>query len=121
MSQRRILAFGLILALLALVMQPAANSVVPRIDAVAALNDATEICHVRGTPDQTPPAPHSPPDCLVCPLCVSLSPTVAIPVHAVLPAPRTLVVARAVAPPPAAPPSATVPAERSRDPPTTLA
>lgn len=120
MSQRRIPASGLLLALLALTMQLAFGAVVPRAEVMATLDAATTICHTGGTSDQTPPAPHHQPDCLVCPLCVSLAASgiVLLTASPRLPPPRIVALGRAGLPPPAtAPPVAAPLAAQPRGPP----
>jgi hypothetical protein len=122
MSQRRISPFGLLFTLLALMAQLASGAAVLRTEAVATLANATIICHADETSDQAPPTQHHPADCLICPLCVSLSaPAFSLTVHPTLPTPRVMVVARSVVLPPAtAPPAIVVLAARSRGPPTIL-
>jgi hypothetical protein len=122
MSQRRVSTFGLLFALLALVAQLASSIVVPRTDSVAALADASTICHVDETTDQAPTAPHHPADCPLCPLCVSVSaPAFAPAADPVLPTPRVVAVApAAVLPPATAPPATIILAARPRGPPTIL-
>jgi hypothetical protein len=123
MSQRRNSPLGLLFTLLALVAQLASGAIVPRMEAVAAIADATTICHAHETSDEAPPAPHNPPACPICPLCVSLSGAAfALTPHRTLPTPRVVVVAPAVVLPPAtAPPTTVVLAARPRGPPTILA
>lgn len=123
MSQRRIPASGLLLALMALVAQLAFGAVVPRPEIVGAWNGAAAICHAADTSDEAPPVPHHPSDCLVCPLCISLAaPAFAPPTGSVLPAPRVVVIARAaILPPATAPPVAVRLAARPRGPPSILA
>jgi hypothetical protein len=122
MSQGRISASGLLLALLALVVQLAFGAIVPRIESAAALDGATTICHVDGNSHQEPPARHYPADCTVCPLCTTLNPSAfALPAGLASLPPPVLVVAEAVVlPPPTAPPSIVVLAARPRGPPIIL-
>ena len=122
MSQRRISPLGLLFTLLALLAQLASGAIVPRMEVVTALGDATTICHTDETSDRAPPVPHHPADCPICPLCVSLSaPAFALTAHPTLPTPRVIVVARSVVLPPAtAPPAIVVLAARPRGPPTIL-
>jgi hypothetical protein len=122
MSQRRVSTFGLLFTLLALVAKLASLTVVPRTDGVAALADASTICHVDETTDQAPTAPHHPADCPLCPLCVSVSaPAFALAADPVLPTPPVVAVAAAVVLPPAtAPPVTVVLAARPRGPPNIL-
>jgi hypothetical protein len=122
MSQRRISAPGFLFALLALVAQLLSGAVVQRTEAAAALGDATTICHAHETSDEAPPVQHHPSDCLICPLCVSLSSTAfALSAHSALPAPRVIVAARAfILPLATAPPATIIFAARPRGPPTIL-
>jgi hypothetical protein len=123
MSHRRISASGLLLAMLALIARLASGAVVPRTEAVAAIAEATTICHAQETSGEAPPTPHNPPDCPICPLCLSLSgPGFVLTAHPALPAPRMVVVAPAVVLPSAtAPPATVVLAARPRGPPIILA
>lgn len=122
MSKRHNSASRLILALLALVAQLTSAQVLPQMEAVAALADATTICHTDGQSHQTPSPSHHPSDCLICPLCVSLSaPAFATPEHPTLPAPRVIVAARTfILPLTTAPPTTVIFAARPRGPPTIL-
>ena len=63
--------WGLALALVALLMQLAAASVVPLASPAASVERlaAASICHRHGG---APPAPHTP-DCAVCPLCQAIA------------------------------------------------
>jgi hypothetical protein len=120
MSQRRIPASGLLFALLALAVQLAFGADVPRAEVVTALDGATTICHADGTSDQAPSPPHHLPDCLVCPLCVSLAAPgiVLLAAGPLLPLPQVAILRRAGLPPPAtAPPVAPPLAAQPRGPP----
>jgi hypothetical protein len=122
MRLHRTSASGLLLALLALAMQLAFGSVVPRLEIASALAGATTICHADETSGEAPPTPHNPADCPICPLCVSLSgPALALTTHPPLPTPHMVVVAPVVVLPPAtAPPATVVLAARPRGPPIIL-
>ncbi len=127
MNHRRTFASGLFFALLALVAQLAAGATVLNMTIfgmadLAAIADATTICHAHETSDQAPATPHNPADCPICPLCVSLSAAAfAIMADPVLPTPRLVIVAPAVILPPAtAPPATLVLAARPRGPPALL-
>jgi hypothetical protein len=141
MTQRRIPASGLFLALLALVAQLAFGAVVPRPEVALVLNDLGTICHApapsdvatateRATPpDGTTPSDgtrppvqhhHGAPDCLFCPLCMSLAtPGIVLP-GAVpgLPPPQVAAFRRPGLPPPAtAPPVPALLSAQPRGPP----
>jgi hypothetical protein len=122
MKPHRTSASGLLLTLLALTMQLAFGAVLPRFEVASARAVVTTICHADETSDPAPPAPHHPPDCPICPFCASLSaPAFALSVCAAQPAPRVVVVARAVVLPPAtARPTKVALAARPRGPPTIL-
>jgi hypothetical protein len=108
---------GLFAVLLALMAQLGAGAAVPNIDPVAA---AGVLCH---TDDDTPPA-HGPahsPDCLVCPLCITLHAQQVVLASAPpeLTPPPVPAMRRAELPPPAtAPPSLHRPPSQPRAPPT---
>jgi hypothetical protein len=123
MTQQRISASGLFLALLALVAQLAFGAVVPRPEVALALDEAGVICHAAAPSDGTPPpAHHHPmPDCQFCPLCMSLaSPGVVLPgATPGPPPPQVAAFRRPGLPPPAtAPPVAPSLAAQPRGPPT---
>ena len=122
MTQRRIPAAGLFLALLALVAQLAFGAMVPRPEVALALQDASAICHADAPSDSTtPPAHHhQAPDCQFCPLCMSLAtPGIVLPGGVPNPPPpRTIAFRRPGLPPPAtAPPIAAPLAAQPRGPP----
>ena len=110
MSPQNISALGRLLAILALMAQCAFGAGLQLPAPLAALADATTICHPHETSDEAPRAPHSPADCPICPLCVSLSvPGLTIAAGPSLSVPPVVMVARAaVLPPATAPPSSTV-------------
>ena len=122
MTQRRIPASGVFLALLALVAQLAFGAVVPRPEVALVLDQAGVICHAPTPSDgTTPPAQHHHmPDCQFCPLCMSLAtPGIVLPgavPHP--PPPQAAAFRRPGLPPPAtAPPIAAVLAAQPRGPP----
>jgi hypothetical protein len=122
MTRRPIPAFGLLLALLALVAQLAFGAVVPRPELGLALDAAGIICHAPASSDGTaPPAHHHPmPDCQFCPLCMSLgTPGLVLPgAPPRPPSPRITAFRRPGLPPPAiAPPVAAVLSAQPRGPP----
>ena len=107
MMPRRPPSLGLLLALLALVMQLGFGVPVPRSEADAVLAVAT-LCH-SDDGGGAPSTPHTP-DCSLCPLCVAVDGTAfTLPASGpAIPAPRTAALARPAAPPPStAPPSTT--------------
>ncbi|MGA3399608.1 MAG: hypothetical protein ABSC95_10340 [Acetobacteraceae bacterium] len=121
MTQRRVPASGLFLALLALVAQLAFGAVVPRPEVALVLDEAGVICHASAPSDgTTPPAHHHMPDCQFCPLCMSLA-TPGIVLASAGPKPPPPQVAafrRPGLPPPAiAPPVAAVLSAQPRGPP----
>jgi hypothetical protein len=121
MTQRRIPASGLFLALLALVVQLAFGAVVPRPEVAEVLDNAGIICHAA-TPDGTaPPAHHHhTPDCQFCPLCMSLAaPGLVLPGASPHPPPPQVAAFRrpGLAPPATAPPPVAVLAAQPRGPP----
>lgn len=123
MTQPRIPASGLFLALLALVAQLAFGAVVPRPEVALVLGEAGVICHAPAPSDgTTPPAHrHHMPDCQFCPLCMSLAtPGVVLPsAGAKLPPPQVVAFHRPGLPPPAIePPVAALLAAQPRGPPT---
>jgi hypothetical protein len=96
-------ASGLFLALLAIMAQLTLAVVVPA--SVVSLENATVLCQH----DTTAPTPHAPPhqlpDCSLCFLCHSASAPAGLTTGPpMLPAPRSLLVARAAVPPPATAP-----------------
>jgi NAD-dependent dihydropyrimidine dehydrogenase PreA subunit len=121
MNPRRPSSFGLLLALLALIAQLGFSLGAPQSAAAEALIQAATICHGdTGADSGQLPAPAHHNDCVLCPLCVSASSTVALlsPAAPALPAPATLVIARAAIPPPAtAPPASPRFAAQPRAPP----
>ena len=122
MTQRRIPASGLFLALLALVAQLAFGAMVPRPEVALALDEARIICHAATPSDgtTTPAQHHRMPDCQFCPLCMSLAtPGVVLPGAAPSPLPpRVATFRRPGLPPPAtAPPVAALLAAQPRGPP----
>ena len=123
MTQRRISASGLFLALLALVAQLAFGAVVPRPEVALALDEVGVICHAAAPSDgPTPPAHHHHmPDCSFCPLCMSLAtPGVVLPGAAPrVPSPQIAAFRRPGLPPPAtAPPVTPLLSAQPRGPPT---
>jgi hypothetical protein len=122
MNHRCTSGSGLFFALLALVAQLVSGAAMPRMEALAVIAGATTICHAHETSDEAPASPHSPSDCLFCPLCVSLSaPALATMALPQLPRPLMVVVARAaILPPSTAPPITVVLAARPRGPPNFL-
>ncbi len=70
MMVRRSHSLGLLLALLALVMQIGVSAPLPRSDAEAVLATAT-LCH-SDDGSGTPSSPHTP-DCALCPLCLTVA------------------------------------------------
>lgn len=108
MTQRRISASGLFLALLALVAQLALGAVVPRPAIALVLDGGGVICHALAPTDGTPsPAHHHrTPDCQFCPLCASLAtPGIVLPgagPHP--PSPQIVAFRRPGLPPPATAP-----------------
>jgi hypothetical protein len=110
-------AFGLFLALLAVVAQLTMATAVPA--STVSLADVTVLCqHDGGTP--TPKAPaHSSPDCLVCFFCHGVAgPLGLLAAPPMLPAPSAITIARAaILPPATAPPLRIVLAARPRGPP----
>ncbi|HEY3849016.1 MAG TPA: DUF2946 family protein [Acetobacteraceae bacterium] len=122
MTQRRIPASGLFLALLALVAQLAFGAVVPRPEVALVLDQAGVICHAPAPSDgTTPPAHHHHvPDCQFCPLCVSLAtPGIVLPgVGPNPPPPQVAAFRRPGLPPPAtAPPVTALLSAQPRGPP----
>jgi hypothetical protein len=122
MTQHRIPASGLFLALLALVAQLAFGAVVPRPELALVLDGGGVICHAPPAPgDTTPPAHHQPmPDCQFCPLCVSLAtPGIVLPgAGPNPPPPRVVAFHRPGLPPPAtAPPVIALRSAQPRGPP----
>jgi hypothetical protein len=74
MSSCRTPISGLLFALFALVTQLALGAVVPQPERALTRMEAGIICHASGSTDETPaPADHHPLDCLLCPLCISLT------------------------------------------------
>jgi hypothetical protein len=129
MTQRRIPASGLFLALLALVAQLAFGAVVPRPEVALLLNDFGTICHAPAPSDRTAPSDgtkppvqhhHNAPDCLFCPLCMSLAtPGIVLPdAMPGPPPPQVAAFRRPGLPPPAtAPPVAALLSAQPRGPP----
>jgi hypothetical protein len=122
MTQRRIPASGLFLALLALVAQLAFGAVVPRPELAVVLDEAGVICHAATPSDgTTPPAhPHHMPDCQFCPLCVSLAtPGIVLPGDGPHPPPPPVAAFRrpGLPPPATAPPVAALLSAQPRGPP----
>jgi hypothetical protein len=121
MTRRRIPASGVLLTLLALVVQLAFGAVVPRPEVALALSEAEIICHAPVLSDSAPtPSHHHMPDCQFCPLCVSLTtPGIVLPGAAPdPPVPHVALVHRPGLPPPAtAPPVAAVLSAQPRGPP----
>ena len=110
-------AFGLFLALLALVTQLTLAAAVPA--TTISLADVTTLCQHDGNPG-TPPAPaHQMPDCQLCFVCHSASGSPGLlTATPVLLQPKTVSIARAVNLPPAtAPPLRFITAARPRGPP----
>ena len=106
-------AAGLFLALLAIVAQ-LTLSVGARAPSVS-LADATILCHHDGEAKAPVSPAHHSPDCQVCFFCHAAVAVVSPPL---LPAPITMLIARAAVPPPAtAPPPRMVLAARPRGPP----
>jgi hypothetical protein len=108
MTQRRIPASGLFLALLALVTQLAFGAVVPRPEVAEVLDNAGVICHAAApdNPAPLPPQHHHMPDCQFCPLCMSLAaPGVVLPGAGPHPPPPQVAAFRR----PGLPPQATAP------------
>jgi hypothetical protein len=72
MNPRRTASSGLLLALLALITQIALGAVVPQL--ARATEVAGVICHVGAASSEQPaPAKQHPLDCLLCPVCLSLT------------------------------------------------
>jgi hypothetical protein len=121
MTQRRLPAAGVFLALLALVAQLAFGAVVPRPEVALALDEAGVICHAAAPSDgRTPPAHHHMPDCQFCPLCMSLAtPGIVLPgAGPNPPSPLAAVFRRPGLPPPAtAPPVPALLSAQPRGPP----
>lgn len=122
MTRHRIPASGLFLTLLALVTQLAFGAVVPRPEIALVLDAAGVICHAPAPSDGTPPPPHRhhTPDCMLCPLCASLTtPGIVLPGAAPRPPlPQVAVFHHPGLPPPAiAPPVAAPLAAQPRGPP----
>jgi len=121
MTQRRIPASGLFLALLALVAQLAFGAVVPRPEVALVLDNAGVICHAAAPDDTLPPAHHHHmPDCQFCPLCMSLATQGVVLPSAVAhpPPPQLADFRRPGLPPPAtAPPLKALLAAQPRGPP----
>ncbi len=120
MVRSRIPAPGLLLALLALVAQLAFGAVVPQPEVGRVLAGIGIICHAPAPADSAPkaPAPHRP-DCVFCPLCVSLAaPGIVLPAGAT-PLPPLQVVAFTPPglPPATAPPIRQTMAAQPRGPP----
>ena len=122
MNPRRPSSFGLFLALLALIAQLGFSLGAPQSAAAEALIQAATICHGdTGADSGQLPAPAHHSDCVLCPLCVSATGTVALlaPTDPALPARKTLVIARAaITPPTTAPPASPRFAAQPRAPPT---
>lgn len=120
MHQRRISDPGLLLTMLALVVQLAFGAVVPRPEVALALDEARTICHAPASPDGAPtPSRHPMPDCQFCPLCVSLAtPGMVLPGAAPQPPlPQVVAFHRPAVPPATAPPVAAVLSAQPRGPP----
>jgi hypothetical protein len=109
MVERRVSVPGFGLAWVALSVQLALAALVPHIAMLMAVADEAAICHPAGdagTPGPTPS--HHSGDCLVCPLCISLIASWALPASdPPVPMSRAVVViARTALPPPqTAPPT----------------
>jgi hypothetical protein len=121
-TQRRIPASGLFLALLALVAQLAFGAVVPRPEVALVLDQAGVICHAPAPSDGAgAPAHHHPmPDCQFCPLCASLAmPGIVLPsAGSKLPPPQVAAFLHPGLPPPAtAPPVTALLSAQPRGPP----
>jgi hypothetical protein len=115
-------AFGLFFALLAIVAQLTIAAAMPSPAIpmpVVSLADATVLCHHDGNPDSPPAPAHQSPDCLLCFFCNgAMGPAGPLATTPLLPAPRSVWVARAAIPPPStAPPLRLVLAARPRGPP----
>ncbi|MGA3399610.1 MAG: DUF2946 family protein [Acetobacteraceae bacterium] len=122
MTRHRIPVSGLFLTLLALVAQLAFGAVVPRPEVALVLDQVGVVCHAAARSDGMPPPSHHhhTPDCMLCPLCVSLTtPGIVLPGAAPHPPlPRVAVFHRPGLPPPAtAPPVAAVLSAQPRGPP----
>jgi len=121
MSVRRVPLHGLLIVLLALMVQIGTGALVPRPDLADALADINAICHAADESGGTPThAPGHPADCPVCPLCLTLHAPAAVLVPGGVPLPPTrhVVVLRSELPPPStAPPSSYRSPKQPRAPP----
>lgn len=121
MSVRRVPLHGLLIVLLALMVQVGTGAMVPRLDPIDAIADIHAICHAADESGGTPThAPGHPADCLVCPLCLTLHAPAAmlVPGGVPLPPTRHMVVPRGELPPPStAPPFSYRPPNQPRAPP----
>jgi hypothetical protein len=107
MLSRRFHLHGLFAVLLALTIQLAAGSGVPRLGPVAQIADVKTLCHITDDAGSAPVrAPAHPIDCLLCPFCIAAHPQILlVPLSPDLMLPRMRVVQRAELPPPSrAPP-----------------
>lgn len=119
MSRELRQAFGLFLALLAVLAQVTMAAAMPRL-LPGQIADTAVICHQDNGASPAPQAPpHHAPDCLLCVFCHHLgAPAALAAAPPVLPAPRIRVIAPAAVPPPStAPPVPIVLAARPRAPP----
>jgi hypothetical protein len=110
-------AFGLCLALVALVGQLTLAAIVPV--SSLSLSDVTEFCHHDGDPGAPAAPAHQSPDCLVCFFCHNATGSVGPIADApLLPAPTAEPVVRAaILPPATAPPLRIVLSANPRGPP----
>ncbi len=109
MLSRRLNLHGLFAVLLALMAQLGVGATVPRLDPIALVTGAAQLCHVDddagGTPNH---APGHPADCLICPLCAALHapPATLVSGPPELAPPGVAVVIRSELPPPSTAPPA---------------
>jgi hypothetical protein len=123
---RRPAGIGLLLAVVALAMQLAAGSLVPRASISDSVDQliASAICHADSdipTPNNAP-AQHHAPDCAVCPICQAMAqaPMLLSAPMAVLLAPVLRMAASFILPPARAPPGRPATAASARGPPATI-
>jgi hypothetical protein len=112
---------GLFAVLLALMAQLGVGATVPRLDPIALVTGAAQLCHVEddggGTPNH---APGHPADCLICPLCAALhasSATLVAGPPGLAPRGVAVVIRSELPPPSTAPPALHRPPSQPRAPP----